>query len=236
MLGEIWKLTKAGVEAFFDDHALSHGAAIAFYIMTAFAPVLYITAAVAGLVFGHEAISSALSAEIRRVIGPGGAQLVHTALSNTLSGKNGFWPNVIGTVLVVVTASGVFGEMQSTLNEFWKAKPRFSVWELVRTRLVSLGLVLALGFLLMISLVINAAITALGTRIQYYVPLGTGLVWSVNFIVSFALITLLFAAIYKVLPDVNLQWGDVIAGAVATAALFEAGEWLIGMSSIPDWE
>jgi membrane protein len=119
--------------------------------------------------------------------------------------------------------------MQSTLNDFWKAEPRFSVWELIRTRIVSLGLVLALGFLLMISLVINAAITALGTRIQYYVPLGPGLVWVANFIVSFALISVLFAAIYKVLPDVDLEWGDVIAGSVATAALFEAGEYLIGL-------
>jgi membrane protein len=229
MFQDTWKITRGAVEAFFEDRALSRGAAIAFYIMTAFAPVLYITAAVAGLVFGHEAISGALSSEIRHVIGPGGAQLVHAALSNTFNGKNGFWANLIGVVLVIVTASGVFGEMQSTLNDFWKAEPRFSVWELIRTRIVSLGLVLALGFLLMISLVINAAITALGTRIQYYVPLGPGFVWFANFIVSFALISVLFAAIYKVLPDVDLEWGDVIAGSIATAALFEAGEYLIGL-------
>jgi membrane protein len=229
MLGEAWRMSREAVEAFFEDRALSRGAAIAFYIMTAFAPVLYITAAVAASVFGAKVTYGALSEEIRHVIGPGAGKLVHAALQNTLGSGAGFWPNVFGAVLVIVTASGVFGEIQATLNDFWKAAPRFSVVALVRTRLISLALVLVLGFLLMISLVLNAAITAFGMRIQDVVPIGPGLVWSVNFIASFVLVAVLFAAIYKVVPDVELVWGDVIAGALVTALLFEAGEYLIGL-------
>src|SRR5690349_13982882 len=116
MLAEIWRLLKAGVEAFIEDDALSRGAAIAFYVITAFAPVLYIAAAVAGAVFGWEASTSALRAEISRLVGPEGANIVHIALRNTLVNRQGFWPNAAGVVLLIVTASGMFGEMQSTLN------------------------------------------------------------------------------------------------------------------------
>ncbi|MFL5239569.1 MAG: YihY/virulence factor BrkB family protein [Rhizomicrobium sp.] len=230
MLREIWRLLKGGVEAFIDDNALSHGAAIAFYIITAFAPVLYIAAAIAGVVFGWEAATSALRREIAYLVGPDGAQLVHAALHNTLANRQGFWPNAIGAVLLIATASGVFGEMQTALNAIWKATPRgFTVWELVRTRLLSLGLVLALGFLLLISLVMNAVVTALGDRIEYVLPIGAAFAAATNFAVSFVLVTALFAAIYKVLPDVPLEWRDVIAGALGTATLFLAGEYLIAL-------
>jgi membrane protein len=229
MLREIWNLLKGGVEAFVDDNALSYGAAIAFYIVTAFAPVLYIAAAVAGMVFGWEAATSALRREIAHLVGPDGAKLVHAALHNTLVNRQGFWPNLIGAVLLLVTASGVFGEMQTALNAFWKAKPRFSLWELIRTRLLSLGLVLALGFLLLISLVMNAVVTALGDRIEYVLPIGKALAQIANFGISFVLIAALFGAIYKVVPDVELEWGDVIASALGTAALFLAGEYLIAL-------
>ena len=230
MLREIWRLLKAGVEAFIEDDALSRGAAIAFYVITAFAPVLYIAAAIAGAVFGWEASTSALRAEISRLVGPEGANIVHVALRNTLVNRQGFWPNAAGVALLIVTASGMFGEMQSALNAFWKASSRrFSVWELARTRLLSLGLVLALGFLLLISLVMNAVVTALGTRIGYVLPIGTAFAAIINFAVSFVLVAALFAAIYKVLPDVDLEWRDVIAGAIATAVLFDIGEYLIAL-------
>lgn len=230
MFREIWTLLKEGVEAFIADDALSHGAAIAFYIITAFAPVLYIAAAVAGVVFGWEAATSALRYEISNLIGPDGADIVHTALRNTLINRQGFWPNALGAILLVITASGVFGEMQSALNIFWKATPQgFTVWGLVRTRLLSLGLVLALGFLLLISLVMNTMVTALGARIKDVLPIGPALAVVMNFGISFVLIAALFAAIYKVLPDVQLQWRDVIAGAIGTAVLLLAGEYVIGL-------
>ena len=229
MFREAWSLLKKGVEAFIDDDALTYGAAIAFYVITAFAPVLYIAATIAGMVFGWDAATSALRYQIARLVGPDGAALVHAALHNTLVNRHGFWPNLLGFVLLILTASGVFGEMQTALNTFWKARPRFTVWEFVRTRLLSLGLVLALGFLLLISLVLNTLVTALGDRIEYVLPIGKALAEVLNFAVSFGLIALLFAAIYKVIPDVELEWGDVIAGALGTAALFLGGEYLIAL-------
>lgn len=230
MFAELWRLLKEGVSAFVEDNALSHGAAIAFYIVTAFAPVLYIAAATAGMVFGWDAATSALRAEIARLVGPDGAHIVHIALRNTLVNRHGFWPNLAGALLVIATASGVFGEMQTALNVIWKASPRgFTVWELVRTRVLSLGLVLALGFLLLISLVMNAVVTALGSRIEYVLPIGNALAQAANFGISFVLIAALFAAIYKVVPDVALEWRDVIAGALGTAVLFLAGEYLIAL-------
>ncbi|MBV9571065.1 MAG: YihY/virulence factor BrkB family protein [Alphaproteobacteria bacterium] len=229
MLRDIWSLLKAGVEAFIEDDALTYGAAMAFYIITAFAPVLYIAAAIAGVVFGWDASTSALRREIAYLVGPDGAQLVHVALHNTLVNQHGFWPNLVGTILLIVTASGVFGEMQTALNAFWKVAPRFTLWELVRTRLLSLGLVLAMGFLLLISLVMNAVITAVGDRIEYLLPIGKIFVQGSNFGLTFLLVALLFAAIYKILPDVELKWSDVIAGALGTAALFLAGEYLIAL-------
>lgn len=229
MLRDIWSLLKEGVEAFIEDDALTYGAAMAFYIITAFAPVLYIAAAIAGMAFGWDAATSALRREIAHLVGPDGAQLVHAALHNTLVNRHGFWPNLIGVALLIVTASGVFGEMQIALNAFWKATPRFTLWELIRTRLLSLGLVLALGFLLLISLVMNAVVTAVGDRIEYLLPIGKLLAQGSNFALTFLLVALLFAAIYKILPDVQLQWRDVVAGALGTSALFLAGEYLIAL-------
>ena len=230
-VGHLWRLVKEGAQAFEADEALSRGAAIAFYAMTALAPVLYIAAMIAGLVFGREAAGTAIAHEIGRLIGPNGAKLLYTAIHNSDDpNTNGLWANVIGVVLLIVTASGVFGEMQAALNVIWKAQPKTGVWwRMARGRLVSLGLVLALGFLLLISLVMSAAIHALGERIDYLLPIGSTLALVLNFTISFVLVALLLAAIYRALPDCDIEWRDVIVGAVGTTILFNIGEYLIGL-------
>ena len=228
MLGEAWTILCRSIRAFFDDNAISFGAAIAFYMATAFAPVVYIMAAIAGIVFGDKAASGAIIWHVREMIGPGGAKLVRAALQNTLNGGAGLWPNVIGFVLVIITASGLFGETQLALNTMWKVQaPPFSVWGTVRARLLSLALVVALGFMLLISLASSAFITTLGSEIGAVLPFSSTIAWTLNFAISFVLIAALFAAIYRTLPDVELTWRDVIAGALVTAALFEIGEFLI---------
>src|SRR5690242_14760416 len=119
---ELWALLKEGVIAFDEDEALSRGAAIAFYAMTALAPVLYIAAMIAGLVFGRQAAGTAIAHEIGHLIGPNAAKLLYTAIHNSDNPSDtGFWTNVIGVVLLIVTASGVFGEMQTALNKIWNA-------------------------------------------------------------------------------------------------------------------
>jgi membrane protein len=136
---------------------------------------------------------------------------------------------VIGAVTLLLTASGVFGEMQSSLNAIWKASPRGSTLSrLVRARAASLGLVASLGFLLLISLVISAALSALGDYVNAYLPLGRLTLIALNAVISFALIALLFGAIYKILPDKKLEWRDVMVGAIVTSLLFLIGKSLIG--------
>jgi membrane protein len=229
LLAEAWILIRESVAGLINDNALSHGAAIAFYATTSLAPVLLIVVAIAGLAFGNDAAQLALSAQISGLMGPETADFFKTALQNASNTSSGTWASIIGVVTLLITASGVFGEMQLTLNAIWKVKPRgVSLSRLVRARAASLGLVAALGFLLLVSLVASAAITALGNILNAYLPFGEIVLALTNGIASFVLIAVMFGAIYKVLPDRTLEWRDVRVGAVATAALFTIGKSLIG--------
>ena len=197
MFTHLWTMFKEGVEAFVINDMLSRGAAIAFYAVTALAPILYITSAVIGLVFGRKVAGTAIATEIGNLIGKDGAYLLKTAILNSdRPNLAGLSANVIGVVLLIVTASGVFGEMQLALNIIWKADPKSSFWSrLLRARLVSLGLVLGLAFMLLISLVMSAAINALGTKIDTLLPIGVPFAVALNFVISFVLVALLLAAI-----------------------------------------
>ncbi|MDW6022339.1 YihY/virulence factor BrkB family protein [Mesorhizobium sp. BAC0120] len=224
-----WVLTKVSVTGFIEDNALSHGAAMAFYAATSLAPILLIVVAIAGLAVGHDAAEVALSAEISGLMGPQSATLLRAAVEGASNQTSGTMAAIVGTVTLLVTASGVFGEMQTALNAIWKIEPGgSSLARIVRARAASLGLVAALGFLLLVSLVASTAISALGNLLNSYLPFGEVIASSINTVFSFALITVLFAAIYKVLPDRSLSWRDVGLGAVVTAALFTVGKSLIG--------
>jgi len=234
---EAWALCTESILGFINDNALSHGAAMAFYAVTSLAPILLIVVAVAGLVFGRDAAQLALSAEIAGVMGPQSAELLQTTLESASHRSAGTLATIVGLITLFVTASGVFGEMQLSLNQIWKIEPvGTSLSRLVRARAASLGLVAALGFLLMVSLAASTAISALANVINMHLPLGTLILSGINWIVSFVLISVLFAAIYKILPDRALQWRDVSVGAVVTALLFTVGKsligWYIGTSAI----
>jgi membrane protein len=236
-VASIWRLLRQSALAFIEDNALTHGAAMAFYAATSLAPILLIVVAIAGAVFGHEAAQLALSAQISGLMGAQSADLLQVALESASSNSEGTLATLMGLLALVVTASGVFGEMQSALNIIWKVETSGnSMSRLVRARAVSLGLVAALGFLLLVSLIISAALSAMGDLINAKLPFGTVILSVFNTVVSFVLITGMFAAIYKVLPDRKLAWRDVITGAVVTAALFTLGKsliaWYIGTSAI----
>jgi membrane protein len=225
----VWNLLRESIVGFVNDNALSHGAAMAFYATTSLAPILLIVVAIAGLVFGHDAAQLALSAQISGLMGPQSADLLRNALESASSRLSGTWAAVIGIATLLVAASGVFGEMQQSLNTIWKVEPQGSTLSrMVRARAASLGLVAALGFMLLVSLVASAAISALGNIINVQLPFGTIVLGVINAVVSFVLISVMFAAIYKVLPDRTLEWRDVGIGAVLTAALFTLGKSLIG--------
>jgi membrane protein len=233
----IWALLKDTVLAFIEDDALSRGAAIAFYTVTSIAPILLIVIAIAGLAFGREAAQGALTAQIGGLMGQQTAEVLQSAVANASGKSSGILATILGIAAVVATASGVFGEMQSALNGIWKAKPEGgTVSRLVRARAASLGLVAALGFLLLVSLVISAGLAAFGNYLNSILPFSKVIVEVLNVLVSLILISILFAAIYKVLPDRPIAWRDVITGAIVTAVLFTMGKsligWYIGSSAV----
>jgi len=237
MISVAWKLLKDTVLSFVDDEALSRGAAIAFYTVTSIAPVLLIVIAIAGLVFGRDAAQNAITAQFSGLMGRQTAEVVQSAVASAAGRSSSIIATIIGIVTLIATASGVFGEMQAALNSIWKTKPQATtVSRLIRARVISLGLVAALGFLLIVSLVISAGLTAFGNYLDTVLPMGKLFLPALNFVVSLVLFGVLFGAIYKVLPDRSLQWNDVLTGALTTSLLFNIGKsligWYIGSSAI----
>jgi membrane protein len=237
MFSAVWKMLKDTVLGFINDEALSRGAAIAFYTVTSIAPVLLIVIAIAGLAFGRDAAQNAITEQLSGLMGQQTAEVLQTAVASAASKSSGVVATIIGIIILMVTASGVFGEMQTALNVIWKAKPEgTTVSRLIRARAASLGLVAALGFLLMVSLVVSTVLTAFGNYLDSILPFGQVILTVLNVVVSLVLISFLFAAIYKVLPDRDLEWGDVVVGAIVTAVLFTIGKslisWYIGSSAV----
>jgi membrane protein len=229
MLGHAWTLVKETVTAFIEDNALSRGAAMAFYAVTSLGPVLLIVIAVAGLAFGEDAARNAIVTQFSDLMGPQSAELLQAIIKGAASKSSGIWATIIGAVTLLITASGVFSEMQAALNTFWHAKPAgTTVSRLIRARIVSLGLVAAMGFLLLASLVISAGLTAFSGYLAARLPAADLVLRAINLVVSLGLISAMFAVIYKVLPDKRLDWRDVIVGAVMTAVLFNVGKYLVG--------
>jgi membrane protein len=196
-LSETWKLLRDTVLSFIDDEALGRGAAISFYTVTSVAPVLLIVIAIAGLAFGRDAAQNALAAQLSGLMGQQTAEILQSAVASAAGKSSGILATIVGIITLFATASGVFGEMQSALNAIWKVHPTgTTVSRLVRARAASLGLVAALGFLLMVSLVVSAALTAFGNQINSILPFGRLLLSGLNFVISLLLIFILFAAIY----------------------------------------
>ena len=202
---KIWVVLRKAVVGFIDDNALSRSAAMAFYATTSLAPVLLIVIAIAGLVVGRDAAELAVSAQLSGLLGPQGADLLKSVVQGAANTTSGIVAGSVALVTLLVSASGVFGEMQASLNQIWKVQPEaVALSALLRARAASLGLVAALGFLLLVSLVASAAISGLGELINRYLPFGTILLSITNTIVSVSLLALLFGAIYRVLPDRSL--------------------------------
>ncbi len=225
-----WLLIRESVLGFIDDDALSRGAAISYYTVTSLAPILIIVIAIAGAFFGGDAARGAIQDEFGGLIGKDGAAVLQDIIKHASNPSASTVAGSIGVATLVVTASGTFSEIQSALNAIWRAKPEgTTLGRLVRARLASLGLVATLGFLLLASLVVSAAITGLTKTLNSDLPFGSIIAHALSFGVSFLLIALMFGAIYKALPDRSLQWRDVAVGAAATSALFTAGKFLIGL-------
>lgn len=231
-LRALWPLAKEAVASWVDDYAPSMGAALAYYTVFSVAPLLLIVVSVAGLVFGNEAARAGIFEQIESLMGAQGASALEALLDSVNKPKTGIVATLVGVVALLVGATTVFGELQNALDRIWRApalaKPS-GWWALLRARLLSFGMIMGIGFLLMASLVVSAALSALG---RWWSPLFGGwelLLQTVNFTVGFAIITLAFAMIYKIVPRVHVQWRDVWIGAAVTALLFSIGKLLIGL-------
>lgn len=223
------RILRATLLSFVEDAALSRGAAIAFYTATSIAPVLLIVIALAGLIFGQDAAQNAVSAQLTGLMGKQTADLLQSTVASAAKSPSGAWATAVGIGTLMATASGVFGEMQSALNEIWKTRSRTSTLVgFIRARAASLSLVAMLGFLLIVSLAASAGLTAFSNYLDQLLPGGKFIFSGLNFLTSFALLAVLFAAIFKVLPDRHVEWRDVAMGAVVTSLLFTIGKSLIG--------
>ena len=230
MLTRAWVLAKDTVEGFIDDGAMSRGAAVAYYTIFSIAPLLLIATAMAGLVFGEKAVEGAIAEQLEGLLGRPSAEAVQAMVQGAANPTKGTVATVVSVVTLLLTASGVFAELQTALNEIWKAPPPQgdTITRLVVARAAAIGLVAATGFLLLVSLLVSAALAALATWVGGLMPELTKLLALANFAVSFLMITLLFGAIYKILPDRRLRFRDVAVGAAVTALLFTIGKTLIG--------
>lgn len=227
-MGKAWLLIKETASGFLADEALTRGAAIAYYTIFSIAPLLIIVIAIAGLAFGRDAAEGAVVGQLSGLMGEQSATVLQSMITSANNWGSGLLATIIGLVTLLLTATGAFAEIQSALNAIWKAAPSANLSAIVRARLLSLGLVVTLGFLMLVSLVVSAALAALGSYLDYLVPGGQILIAVANFVLSLAIISTLFAAIYKILPDKPISWRDVGVGAVATAILFVLGKSLIG--------
>ncbi len=226
-----WTLVKSAVSSWLDDYAPSMGAALSYYTVFSLAPLLLIVVSVAGLVFGDDAVRGALFAQLQGLMGEDAAKAVQGLLASVNKPAQGIIGTVVGIALLLFGATTVFGELQDALDRIWRAPARKKegLWSLLRARLLSFGMILGLAFLLMVSLVLGAAIAALG---KWWGPLFGGwetLLQIVNLVVGFVLTTAVFAMIYKLMPRVHVQWHDVWLGAIVTSLLFTIGKFLIGL-------
>jgi membrane protein len=224
-------LVKSSVSAWLDDYAPSMGAALSYYTVFSLAPLLLIVVSIAGLAFGEEAVRGELFAQLRGLMGQDAARAVQGLLASASTPSHGVFGTIVGIGIVVFGATTVFAELQDDLDRIWRAPARKKggLWSLLRARLLSFGMILGLAFLLMVSLVLGAVISALG---KWWGPMFGGwvvLAQGVNVVVGFGLTTVVFAMIYKMMPRAHVQWHDVWLGAVVTALLFTAGKFLIGV-------
>jgi membrane protein len=228
---DLWDVIKAAVSGWVDDYAQSMGAALAYYTMFSMAPLLLIVISIAGLVFGDEAARGEIFGQLEGMLGASGALAVQGLLESVRKPSESVTATAFGVVLLLIGATSVFGELQDALDRIWRAPVRAGQsgwWRLVRARLLSFGMILGIGFLLIVSLVASAALAALQ---KWWGPVFSD--WAAasitEIVLSFLMTTVAFAMIYKIVPRVRIHWKDVWIGAATTSLLFTVGKLLIGV-------
>jgi membrane protein len=228
-------LLKSSVRGFLDDDCPTMAAALSYYTVFSLPPLLLLVLLLVGALMDPQDVQGTLQSQLQSLMGPGAGQAVRGILSHAeLPGSRGLIATAVGIGALVLGATGVFGQLQAALNRAWQVEPdrsRGGLRAFLMKRVFSFGMILGLAFLLLVSLVLSAALAAFGDRLGRMLPdgLSGSVLQAINFGASFAVISLVFAAIYRVLPDARIRWRDVWVGAVATALLFVIGKTLIGL-------
>jgi membrane protein len=227
----IYAMLKETVSAFLAGDILSLGAALSYYTIFAIAPLFVIVLAIAGFCFGEEAARRELFGQLNQLVGKEGGDAIQALVAAAGKSKAGFWATALAAITLGVAATGVFVQLQNSLNKIWNVQLTSGkgLRNFIRHRLLSLAMVFGVGFLLLVSLVCSAGLAAFGSFLGNHISGTQILLKALNFILSLGIITLLFTMIFKFLPDVKIAWRDVWLGGFITALLFNAGKILIGI-------
>ncbi len=227
-----YQLLKQTVDEYSKDKVPQLGAALAFYSMLSIGPLLLLALSAAGLVFDHDVAQGKIIDEIRVLVGEGGATAIQDMLQSAAKNEQaGIIATVFGIVTLLIGASGVFGQLQDAMNIIWNVPPKHhqGLWGIIKARFLSFSMVLGTSFLLLVSLVVSTALAAMGTYSSAFFSGFAVLLPIIDFVVNGAVVTLLFALVFKLIPDVKVEWRDVWVGAILTALLFIIGKSAIGL-------
>jgi membrane protein len=231
-MANTWKIFKQSVTEFLNDNCIKLSASLSYYTIFALGPTLIIIISFAGIFLGRDAVEGKLYDQIKLLIGSAAAIQVQSIIANLQQSNQSVMAAIIGFVLLILGATGVFTEIQGSINYIWsiRAKPKKGWLKFIINRLISFSLVISCGFILLVSLVINAVMELLNEKLQYYFQSVTIVVFYIlNWALIFTVITALFAIIFKVLPDATIRWKDATVGAAFTALLFMLGKFLISL-------
>jgi membrane protein len=231
MTKRIIALLKDTALDWYEDEAPRKAASLAYYTLLSTAPLILFSVALAGVAFGEEAARGQIASQVGAVVGPRAADAIQSVARNAHKSDAGPLSSIVGVVVLLFGASGVFGELQNSMNAIWgvKPKPGRGVKGFLRDRFLSFSMVLGVAFMLLVSLLLSAAVAAFGRVLASSLPGGEGLWQVLNFLLAFAMVTGLLGLIFKVIPDVEIRWRDVWMGAAVTALLFTLGKFLLGL-------
>jgi membrane protein len=222
-------LLKETLQHWSHDRVSRMAAAVAYYTIFSLAPIMIISIKISGVVFGPDIVQDQLIEQIHHLIGAAGADQINLLLKLVNRPEKNLIETIIGPIILILAAVGLLTELQDGMNTIWNVKPRSRnfIWEIIQHRILSFAMILAIGFLLLVSLIINVILTELSGHINKFITGGYILTSIINFIVSLGGITCLFALLFKILPDINIRWRDVWLGAFITSLLFTLGKTLI---------
>jgi membrane protein len=228
----VWASLKDSFSGFSNDKVTKLSASLAYYTTFSLGPLLIVIIYLCSIFFGREAVEGTIYSQVKSFIGSDSAAQIQTMIKNAaISGKNGI-AATIGIITLLIGATTVFGEIQDSINSIWgvKAKPKAGIMKLIMTRLLSFGMIASLGFLLLVSLVVTTVVESIGHRLEKMFPdIAVILLYIINLILTLGITTILFAIIFKVLPDIRIKWKAIWPGAIATAILFMIGKFLISV-------